>query len=109
MSPPTDTPPRTAASGLRRLAAAVGGLGIMAAAILGVGWPAWAAGGFAFLAVGLSKFPFHRPSRWRLAQASGRWWAPPALAVMLVLTSFTVSGVFHSFGLLIRAAWSIAT
>jgi len=84
-------------------------MGITIAAVLGVGSPAWLAGGLAFLMVGLSKFPFYRPSRWRLAQASGRWWAPPALAAMLVLASFAVSGVFHSFGLVIRAAWGAAT
>jgi hypothetical protein len=84
-------------------------MGITIAAVLGVGWPAWAVGGLGFLIVGLSKFPFHRPSRWRLAQASGPWWAPPALAIMLVLASFAVAAVFHSFGLVIRAARAAAT
>ena len=102
-------PPRSAGSRLRRLAVAVCAIGITIAAVLGAGSAAWLAGGFAFLIVGLSKFPFYRPSRWRLAQATGRWWAAPTLAVMLVLASFAVSGVFHSFGLVIRAAWGAAT
>jgi hypothetical protein len=84
-------------------------IGITIAAVLGIGWPAWLAGGLGFMIVGLSKFPFYRPSRWRLAQISGPWWAAPALAVMLVLTSFAISAVFHSFGLVIRAASGAAT
>ena len=108
MSEQPPAPPKSAGSALRRLAAAVCAVGITIAAVLGVGWPAWAIGGLAFLGVGLSKFPFHRPSRWRLAQATGPWWALPALAVMLVLASFAVSGVFHSFGLMIRAVRTAA-
>jgi hypothetical protein len=99
-------PPRSAGTLLRRAAFAVCAVGVMTAAILGVGTPAWAAGGVGFLLVGISKFPFHRPSRWRLAGAVSRWWAAPSLAAMLVLVSFAASGVFHSFGLLVRAAWS---
>jgi hypothetical protein len=99
-------PPRSAGLPFRRAAFAVCAVGVTTAAILGVGTPAWLAGGVGFLLIGLSKFPFHRPSRWRLAAAASRWWAAPTLAAMLVLLSFTASGVFHSFGLLVRAVWS---
>jgi hypothetical protein len=97
------TAPRGPAPLLRRLAIAVCGIGIAAAGVLGVGWLAWAIGGVLFLAIGLSKFPFHRPSRWRLALATGPWWAPVGLLLMMTLASFSASGLFHSLGLLIRA------
>ena len=100
------SPPQSAGPPFRRAALAVCAVGVTAAAILGVGTPAWLAGGVGFLLIGLSKFPFHRPSRWRLAGAVSRWWAAPSLAAMLVMLSFAASGVFHSFGLLVRAAWS---
>ena len=96
-------PPRGPAPLIRRAAIGVGGLGVTVAAVLGVGTPAWIAGGLFFTGVGLSKFPFYRPSRWRLAQATGPWWAAPGLFLMMTVASFSVSGVFHSLGLLIRA------
>jgi hypothetical protein len=109
MEQPATLPPRTAGSRFRRAAVVVCGLAISTAAVLGVGQAAWWVGGLGFLAIGLSKFPLYRPSRWRLAQATNPWWATPSLGVMLVLASFASSAVFHSFGLMIRALWSRAT
>ena len=85
---------------------AVCALGIAIAGFMRIGTIAWALGGAAFLLIAFSYFQFHRPSRWRLVAASGRWWATPILLVLTVFSSFALSGVFHSAGLLAYAVVS---
>jgi hypothetical protein len=79
---------------------------IAIAGFMRIGTLAWALGGVGFLLIAFSYFQFHRPSRWRLAAAGGRWWATPTLLVMTVLACFSFSGVFHSAGLLASAVFS---
>jgi hypothetical protein len=99
---PAPAPPR-AGFPFRRIALAACALAIAVAGFARVGTIAWALGGVGFLLIALSYFQFHRPSRWALAAATGRWWATPSLLVMTVLACFAVSGVFHSAGLLVSA------
>jgi hypothetical protein len=102
---PAPAPPKTGFP-FRRAAFAVCALAIAVAGFLRIGTIAWALGGAAFLLIAFSYFQFHRPSRWRLAAASGRWWATPILLVLTVLSCFAFSGVFHSAGLLASAVFS---
>jgi hypothetical protein len=102
---PAPAPPNTGFP-FRRASFAACSVAIATAGFMRIGTIAWALGGLAFLLIALSYFQFHRPSRWRLAAASGRWWATPILLVLTVLSCFAFSGVFHSAGLLGYAAFS---
>jgi hypothetical protein len=96
---PRQTPGRL----FRRVGFVIAAVAIAVAAAAGIGWQAWAIGAGAFLILALSKFPLYRPSRWRLLQGTSPWWSGPVFAVMLVLMSLVMSGLFHSVGLLLRA------
>ena len=106
MAEPSVPAPRTTGFPFRRALAGACALVIAVAGFQRIGTTAWALGGAGFLLIAFSYFQFHRPSRWRLAAASGRWWATPILLLMTVLACFSASGLFHSMGLLASAAWS---